>query len=629
MLADAIARADPTMCRVAAADPPTVPTSGPVVVATDCWDTRNHPAVRQACRERQLTWLPVRTELGRVVVGPIEFAQQPGCVLCAESRRERARRYPEGFAAVLARHAEALAQRPSELLTVLAADLVAQLVVAELADPVRTRAAMIYVDLRTLQVETHRFLPDPRCPHCGDLPLDDAASARIALRPRRKLAPDTYRVRAIADELDQLKATFVDPECGLIRAIHRAGAGGSAVATAPMGMHDGAVENGYGRSSSYRTSETIALLEALERYGGMQPYGKRTAVQARYHDVRDQAVDPRTLGFHSEEAYRSDNFWFHPFDENTIRRWVWGYSFATATPVLVPESYAYYGTHNEDAFVYETSNGCALGSSLEEAILYGLLEVAERDAFLMTWYARMAVPRVNPWSARNSAVPTLLRAIESETGYQVAIFDITLEQAIPCVWVMATDPTDDNSRPKAVCAAGSHLHPERAAENALNELGPILTSLMSTYSLERSRAMVADPSLVKAMEDHSVLYGDQAAFCRFDFLLGSRSVRSFADMTDPRDNLRDDLTDDLRAVLSRYHESGLDVIVVDQTAPEHRAGGLSCVKVIVPGTLPMTFGHHARRVEGIPRLLDVPYLLGRRSQRLEPGDVNPHPHPFP
>ncbi len=37
-------------------------------------------------------------------------------------------------------------------------------------------------------------------------------------------------------------------------------------------------------------------------------------------------------------------------------------------PLLVPESIAYYSLGHRDAFVYETSNGCAIGGSLEEAI---------------------------------------------------------------------------------------------------------------------------------------------------------------------------------------------------------------------------------------------------------------------
>jgi hypothetical protein len=35
-------------------------------------------------------------------------------------------------------------------------------------------------------------------------------------------------------------------------------------------LRDGGVENGHGRTTSYRMSELTALLEALERHGGMR-----------------------------------------------------------------------------------------------------------------------------------------------------------------------------------------------------------------------------------------------------------------------------------------------------------------------------------------------------------------------
>ena len=74
---------------------------------------------------------------------------------------------------------------------------------------------------------------------------------------------------------------------------------------------------------------------------------------------------------------------------------------------------------------------------------------------------------------------------------------------------------------------------------------------------------------------------------------------------------------------------GLDVIVVDQTSPEILRNGLHCVKVIVPGMLPMTFGYHMTRLEGLARVLTVPARLGFAKEPLAPGQLNPHPHPFP
>jgi ribosomal protein S12 methylthiotransferase accessory factor len=137
--------------------------------------------------------------------------------------------------------------------------------------------------------------------------------------------------------------------------------------------------------------------------------------------------------------------------------------------------------------------------------------------------------------------------------------------------------------------------------------------------------MAGDSSSVVAMDDHSVLYADPEAAARLDFLVpGGQSRSSGADAFQ-----YDDLTDDLTGMLRRLRGHGLDVIVVDQTTPEHRAGGFRCVKVIVPGLLPMTFGHRNRRIHGLPRLFEIPRLLGHRDRALLPGEVNPYPHPFP
>jgi ribosomal protein S12 methylthiotransferase accessory factor len=114
-----------------------------------------------------------------------------------------------------------------------------------------------------------------------------------------------------------------------------------------------------------------------------------------------------------------------------------------------------------------------------------------------------------------------------------------------------------------------------------------------------------------------------------DFLNGSEQVRSLLDSAGSAAFRHTDLRDDLLAVLDRYLQTGLDVIAVDQTTPEHRLRDLACVKVLIPGLVPMTFGHHNRRVVGLPRLHVVPQLLGYRSRPLTDDELNPAPHPFP
>ena len=337
--------------------------------------------------------------------------------------------------------------------------------------------------------------------------------------------------------------------------------------------------------------------------------------------MADRAIDPRSLGLYPPERYELPDFPFHRFDPGRPISWVWGYSLQQCAPVLVPELIAYYGAAGslpgETALVYECSNGCALGGCLEEAIVHAILEVAERDAFLLTWHARRIVPRLDLATAADPAVPLLAATITRQTGYRVVVFETTVEHGIPCTWALASHPDDDPGVAKLACTGGSALHPSRAALNALTELGPILAQLANRYPRNRERAvmMTENPSAVRQMDEHSLLYACPEVRHRLDFLWAGDTTPFRAPDSD---FLHADLREDMQALIHRYLDSGLDVIIVDQTTPEHRSESLHCVKAIVPGTLPMTFGHDYRRLDGLPRL-----------SRLLTGAINDQPHPFP
>jgi ribosomal protein S12 methylthiotransferase accessory factor len=70
-------------------------------------------------------------------------------------------------------------------------------------------------------------------------------------------------------------------------------------------------------------------------------------------------------------------------------------------------------------------------------------------------------------------------------------------------------------------------------------------------------------------------------------------------------------------------------VVVEQTAPEQAGYGLRTVKAIVPGALPMTFGHVHHRTRGLPRLLAVPAALGFWPAPKHHADLDILPHPLP
>ncbi|HEV2377311.1 MAG TPA: TOMM precursor leader peptide-binding protein [Streptosporangiaceae bacterium] len=613
-----------------------------VAVVSDSWPAATAHAVTSALRDTGVPWLSAHVEIDEAVIGPVVRPGLPGCAGCVSLRRARAGARGGYWEAL----GELVRQTPPPPPPSFAVGVIAEFLAEELAllasgerEP-RTLGAFVVLRFGTLESSSHRFLPDPSCPQCGGLPDDTADAAVLTPVSRPKAHPRDDRVADLRVLGPRLLDRFVDGQAGLVPDVRQLECFGLAVASAPIGWRDRTTADlGTGRTLDHETSRYAAVLEALERYCGLGPSGRRTSVRAPYSDLGGQAVDPHTFGLYPDDWYEQPGFRYRRFDPAAVTDWVWAHSFRRGAPVLVPESLAYYGTPYWTAGAgpaYEISNGCALGSCLEEAVLHGILEVAERDAFLLTWYGRLPVPELDPGTAADRRLPLLIDRIQRHSGCTVRIFDTTVEQGIPSCWVIAhrhpgaqrgTEPTAAGQRAAALCAAGAGLVLERACVSAVTELATMLGTIPRRYAQEAGRVaeMVTNSDLVRTMSDHGLLYCDPRTTERLGFLLDRQQRRPFRVPEQGHTDLRDDVCD----LVGRYLGCGLDVIVVDQTSRELATAGLSCVKVLIPGTLPMTFGHRYRRVHGLTRALTVPHTLGYSPRPLTPGELNPHPHPFP
>jgi ribosomal protein S12 methylthiotransferase accessory factor len=252
----------------------------------------------------------------------------------------------------------------------------------------------------------------------------------------------------------------------------------------------------------------------------------------------------------------------------------------------------------------------------------------ERDSFLMTWYGQLPIPRLDNKSIDDQELQLMIQRINAVAGYEVHLFNATTENGIPSIWAIAKNTKEKGLN--LVCAAGAHLDPIKAVKGAVQELSGMLVNMNETFekNREKYKQMFKHSHLVQQMDDHSMLYGLKEAEKRLYFLLDRRPVKDFHQEFSPVRKSAD-LLDDLKEILDVFQLLKLEVIVVDQTSPELKRNGLHCVKVIIPGMLPMTFGHHLTRLKGLDRVLNVPAKLGIVKKPLTFSELNPYPHPFP
>jgi ribosomal protein S12 methylthiotransferase accessory factor len=491
-------------------------------------------------------------------------------------------------------------------------------------------ARVTAIDAVTLRTATVGLLADPLCPAHRST---DPGPVRLSSRPKPHGGGD--RLRAAADH-DLPHDALVNPVCGVLGpgtvqdllAPTTAAVSGHSFERARDGLHD---IGWSGKSDSFAGSRDLALLEGLERYAGTRPRPERPVVVASLAELGGAdgpgvaALDPRDCGEYPSATYDLDPT-LRRFSPHDRIPWVRGHSLRDDRPVLVPLRSVHYsvGTAADD-FVFECSNGCATGSCLEEAVLFGLLELVERDAFLLGWYSGAPVTEIVP-----ATVPGVRPLVDRAAlhGYDVHVFDTRVDLAVPVATALAV--RRDGGPGTFAFAAGAALDPARAVAAALGEALTYLPHLGHEARQRRAELelMAADFDRVVELRDHALLFTlpESARHLR-RYLEPARRVRFDEAYDEPARS--DDLLDDVGRVVDSIAAAGCDVIVVDQTTPEQAAAGLRTVRTLAPGLLPIDFGWRRQRALAMPRLRTAHHRAGLVPHDLGDADLHRVPHPFP
>ncbi|MFE3830189.1 TOMM precursor leader peptide-binding protein [Streptomyces sp. NPDC059092] len=595
--------------------------------------------------------VPVQVYGGHAVIGPVPAAdgapgRVAGCAHCLARRWQAVRSV--ALRDALERGGETRAAGRWPYATPFAVDALAALITALAAGPAAPAGPFPEIrllDLRTLAVRRYPLVPDPECPRCATPRTDSAEAARIVPGPAPKHRPGAFRLRPVESYALDV-AAYANPVCGALgpSVVHDICSTSTSATIGCFSMRAGDYlrETFWGgHADSYDRSNRIGVLEGMERYAGMRARSRITSVTGTLDQFGPDAVDPREVGLYAEEFHRA-NPRVRPFAPDREIPWVWGHSLRDDRPRLVPEILTYYHAPGlENRFVQESSNGCASGGCLEEAVYFGLMEVIERDAFLLAWYGQQPLPEIDPATSARPATRHMVDRL-AMYGYRARFFDTRITFPVPVVTAVAE--RFDGGPGRMCFGAGAGLDPESALDSALCEIATDAVNLPGRTERDgpRLRAMARDFDRVTALHDHPLVYGVPEMGEHAGFLLDPHSPhRNGIPAQPPRavGELRwpdpsgatasADLGEDLRRCVDAVASAGFDVVVVDQTLPEQRALGLHTVSVLVPGLLPIDFGWSRQRARTMPRLRTALRTAGLREHDLRPEDLNPAPHPFP
>ena len=411
------------------------------------------------------------------------------------------------------------------------------------------------------------------------------------------------RLRELMTHPGQAPLPGFSAETADLRSIHRSG-----IRT----MTGGALH--YNRDAAI----AAAVGEAVERYCAAAVPDDLTLAPAR--DLGPSAVAPdRFILFHPDQ-YAGPRFPFRPFSETVEVRWTRAVEVTTLVPAYLPAQLSYLTADGgnppaETPIGYATSSGTACAPSAEEAILSALLELVERDAFMIAWYAQWSPPRLE-WR-HDPLLAAVERRYFRSTGLRYLCLDLTGIHQIPTVLTVV-----QGADVGLAVGAASAWRPQDAWLRAMREA-------FATYAWADRLRQTAPPipserlQRVQTFADHIRFYADPANRPAAAFLWQSAESRYLSEL--PCRTAAP--SEQIAAIDGRLREIGARAYAVDLTTPDVRRAGLHVWRTLSPELQPLDVGYGRRYLGGTRLYAMAERLTGRRVS--SPHDLNRWPHPFP
>ena len=392
-----------------------------------------------------------------------------------------------------------------------------------------------------------------------------------------------------------------------------------------------AIMTGHSRGVSYDFEEAISKVigEFLERYP-LTIYQRKDFVRASSNALsraKNDFLNIRELAGFAEWQKE-----LHPhcrFDDTSDFFWVETRELLSAKTVLVPAQLVFwnYNVFQEPAEPYlrqPITNGAAGHFTREEAILAGIYENIQRDAFLIHWLNKIAPPRIDNATIDDKDLKKIITQFE-RYGFEVIFLNTTLDLEVPsCACVLV----DTSGRgPRIAVGGGCGPNLKNALMRSITEaLGVYhwLRTQKESFTLEDNYLPFRGAKI--GQEKRLLLWGEQKMFSRLQFFLEGRK-QSFGEASQSGyPAFFRDPFEELRRALQVFSQKGeaYKVYVYDAKHRFLDTLGYSSVRVIIPALVPLYLNEKDAPL-GSPRLRSAPLAVG-----LTPAaELNPWPHPFP
>ena len=372
-----------------------------------------------------------------------------------------------------------------------------------------------------------------------------------------------------------------------------------------------------GSLTDNRVALLATLAEAAERnvWSNYTDYFQRAIRATPDAMKRHPSIAPeRFVGIPSDHRQNPD-FFLAPEQEYL---WIRGESLITHRSTWVPAQTVAGGRvfegKKEPMIREQNTNGLATRPLRRHAILYGALELIERDAYMIMWLNQLSLPRIDHKSIE--ANDELARLIERCSRYRIKVHLVEMLTDAPTHAMCAVLEDETGLPPALTLGLRAHWDPAQAAESAIMEA--LRMRKYSRLIVQRTKPS----SLMTKISD--IGHTGRLAY----WMEGNRSERLRflieGKMKPLEASPADSEKTQLQRIIAWCVEKGYEFVSVPLTRSKGNATPWHIEMAIIPELQPMHLIESHPHSGGV-RLREIPRAFGFEPRNVPYLD---EPHPF-
>lgn len=379
----------------------------------------------------------------------------------------------------------------------------------------------------------------------------------------------------------------------------------------------------YGGGASFIEEKALikAVCEAVERYC-LAIYRESKLKKAAYAAIKKHAIPLRTIVTVSENQLLDDHFQDFRWDENTVFQWVRGFSLPHKKPKWIPAQLIYvpYNFRCEKIIRLPISTGAANGTSLNDALARGILEIIERDAFIIHYLASTYGELVDISS--NKQLMQIKRYFKK---YKLDLYVVHLPTDLPIYTFLSLLIDKSGIGPAVSAGLKSGDDPSQAILGSIEESWhsrPWIRNSLNT--LPDLKSVIKNAHMIRDTKTRGLLWSSPSVLSYLtQWIKNKRRIH----LSSLKPLLKGDEDTLLTYLIRILRNKKYSVYYVDITTPEVKKYGFTVVKVIIPQLQPL-YLDEPYPYFGSTRLYTIPVKLGYYQEPLREKDLNSVPHFF-